>query len=146
MLTRLVWRGILHFHAFIYRTTRGRAMGTIGGAPVLLLTTRGHKTGKEHTIALAYVEDNGDYVIAAEGGESPHHPPWYVNLEKKPTATVQIMDREIQVRAETATPEERERLWPRILEMSPGLEEYQTHAKHEFPVVILHEDAGGGSA
>ena len=121
-------------------------MGTIGGAPVLLLTTIGHKTGKQHTIALAYVEDNGDYVLAAEGGESPRHPPWYLNLDKMPAATVQIMNRKIEVRAETASPEERERLWPKILEMSPGLEEYEIHAKHEFPLVILHEDVVRGSA
>jgi len=62
-------------HRGLYRLSRGRLLGRVGGLGVLLLTTRGRRTGKVRTIPLLYLDDAGDYVlIASNGGAEPAAP------------------------------------------------------------------------
>ena len=62
------------------------------GSTILLLTTKGRKTGKETTTPLIYAQDGDRYVIVASKGGAPEHPGWYRNIEKDPNVELQVKD------------------------------------------------------
>ena len=112
-------------HAGVYRATGGKLFGRMGKSPILLLNTVGRKTGRKRTSPLLYVMDGEDFVIIASKGGAAAHPAWYLNLRANPEATVEIGDREVQVEAEVADPEEKTRLWQKMVEMYPAYDDYQ---------------------
>jgi hypothetical protein len=73
----------------LYRLTYGRIGGRMMGNPVLLLTTIGRKSGKAHTIPLAYFEADGSLFIVASNGGAPRHPAWYLKLVTNPAGAIQ---------------------------------------------------------
>jgi deazaflavin-dependent oxidoreductase (nitroreductase family) len=124
-------------HKVVYRLSRGRIGAKTAGAPTLLLTTVGCKSGKLRTVALLYIEEADGFAIVASFGGAPEHPSWYRNLQKNPQVTVQIGDRVIPVTARTVTPEEKARLWPRFTEIYPDYDAYQQATRRDIPVVQL---------
>ena len=129
-------------HVFLYQASGGRIGGRFKAAPVLLLTTTGRKSGKRRTTPLLYAEDAGRYVIVASVGGAPKHPAWYLNLGGNPEATINVRGRTLAVRAETASPEERARLWTLVTQMYAPYDDYQAKTSREIPVVILTPAAG----
>jgi proline iminopeptidase len=126
-------------HVRRYRETDGEE-GHIWqeGSTILLLTTKGRKTGNETTTPLIYdLDDDNNPVIVASKGGAPEHPGWYLNLEKNPEVEVQIKGDRFRARARTAEGEERERLWRKLNEMWPPYDEYQTKTTRQIPVVVL---------
>jgi deazaflavin-dependent oxidoreductase (nitroreductase family) len=107
------------------------------GSPILLLTTTGRKSGKEHTMPLIFGEADGSQVLVASRGGAPEHPGWYLNLEANPEVGVQVKADTFRARARTAEGEERERLWKAMNEIWPHYDEYQTKTDREIPVVVL---------
>ncbi len=75
---------------FLYRASAGRIGGRIAGAPVLLLTTTGRKTGKQRTTPLAYLEDGDRLVVIGSFGGADVHPAWYLNLVANPDVEVRV--------------------------------------------------------
>lgn len=124
-------------HSSIFRASHGKVGGRIGGSEVLLLNTVGRKTGQKRTTPLLYMPDGHDYAIVASKGGSPTHPAWYHNLKANPETTVEVGDRKVRVRAEEANPEERVRLWPKLVQMYSGYENYQKKTNREIPVILL---------
>ena len=123
---------------WLYRSTRGRVGARIGNhLPVLLLTTTGRKSGKPRTTPLLYVEDGGRYVVVASVGGAPKHPAWYLNVQDDPVAKIEVGSRSLDVRAETAEPEERARLWQAVTRMYPTYDVYQARTTRVIPVVVL---------
>lgn len=120
-----------------YRASNGRISGSYQGVPILLLTTIGRKTGKQRTWPLLYFRNQGRYVLIASNGGADHHPAWLLNLREYPQAVVEIGHRRIDVTAEEATGEERERLWRGAASAYPGYVRYQSRTSREIPVVIL---------
>jgi deazaflavin-dependent oxidoreductase (nitroreductase family) len=112
------------------------------GSPVLLLTTTGRKSGKERTVPLLYLGDGENMVVVASNGGTPKHPAWWLNLEANPEATVEIGSRKLWVRVEKASPEEKKRLWPRLVAMYGGYETYRRRTDREIPVVLLSPSEG----
>jgi len=129
-------------NTWVFRATGGR-LGSrfLGGAPVCLVTMKGRKTGQLRTVPLIYLEDGGEYVIVASKGGMDQHPVWYLNLVANPDAEVEIGSERIAVHARTASREEKERLWPRLVEIYPDYADYQRRTEREIPVVILHPAA-----
>ncbi|HEV2593381.1 MAG TPA: nitroreductase family deazaflavin-dependent oxidoreductase [Gaiellaceae bacterium] len=107
------------------------------GSTILLLTTKGRKSGEPRTTPLIYAQDGDNYVIVASKGGAPEHPGWYLNLEKDPTVELQVKDEVFAARARTAEGEERERLWRKANEVWRHYDEYQTKTDREIPVVVL---------
>ncbi|HET9114830.1 MAG TPA: nitroreductase family deazaflavin-dependent oxidoreductase [Gaiellaceae bacterium] len=125
-------------HVARYRETDGEE-GHVWreDSTILLLTTKGRKTGLDRTVPLIYDLDGENPVIVASKGGAPDHPGWFKNLAKTPQAEVQILDRHIPVRARQAEGEERERLWAQMNRMWPHYEEYQEKTERRIPVVVL---------
>ncbi len=124
-------------HVRVYRETRGERGFHWRGGTVLLLTTRGRRTGDARTIPLLFREDGERFVIVASKGGAPEHPRWYENLVADPEASVQVRAEELPVRARTVAGDERARLWRRMAEVWPDYEAYQQRTDREIPVVVL---------
>jgi deazaflavin-dependent oxidoreductase (nitroreductase family) len=125
------------FHTVIYRATGGRLGRRLIGNDMVLLTTRGKRTGRPHTVPLLYLRDQDDLVVIASWGGRPYHPDWYTNLEAHPRATVQVSDRTWNVSATTMNGAEREEWWPRIVDAYNGYAAYQSQTDRSIPVVRL---------
>ncbi len=124
-------------HRAIYSASSGRVGRRIAGMPVLLLTTRGRKTGKHRTSPLTYFEEDGRIVLVASYGGRPHNPAWFENLVAAGEGEVTIGRERRQMRARSATADERARLWPRIVATYDGYAKYQAKTAREIPLAIL---------
>jgi deazaflavin-dependent oxidoreductase (nitroreductase family) len=133
-------------HAGVYRATGGKLFGRMGKSPILLLNTVGRKTGRKRTTPLLYVMDGEDFVIIASKGGAATHPAWYLNLRANPDATVEVGDREVQVEAGVADPEEKARLWEKMVEMYPTYDDYQRKTEREIPLLVLRPVERGGAS
>jgi F420H(2)-dependent quinone reductase len=129
-------------HAGVYRATGGKLFGRMGKSPILLLNTVGRKSGKKRTSPLLYVMDGEDFVVIASKGGAATHPAWYLNLRANPEATVEIGDREVRVEAEVADPEDKARLWQKMVEMYPTYDDYQRKTEREIPLLVLRPVEG----
>ena len=129
-------------HVRSYRETGGE-VGHIWkeGSTILLLTTKGRKTGEPRTTPLIYAQDGDRYVIVASKGGAPEHPGWYENLQKTPEVELQVKDDVFPARARTAEGEERERLWRLANTVWKHYDEYQEQTDREIPVVVLERAA-----
>jgi deazaflavin-dependent oxidoreductase (nitroreductase family) len=121
----------------LYEATDGKEGDTLEGRPVVILTTRGRHSGGLRKTPLMRVEHDGRYVVIASMGGAPKHPVWYLNILAEPDVTLQDHEKVLDLRARTATPEEREAWWPRATEAWPPYAEYQTKTDRQIPVVIL---------
>lgn len=124
-------------HRHLYRGSGGIIGRRLVSNPMLLLTTRGHRTGAEHTVPLLYLDDSPRLVVVASYGGRPRNPTWYDNLVARPEVTVQIGNRRRTMRARTANTQERAVWWPRILAAYDGYRQYQERTEREIPVVFL---------
>jgi deazaflavin-dependent oxidoreductase (nitroreductase family) len=107
------------------------------GAPILILTTTGRRSGEDRLRPLIFGDDDGRYVVVASQGGAPTHPDWYLNLDADPNVHVQIKGDRFAARARIAEGEERERLWRTMAEIWPPYDEYQRRTEREIPVVVL---------
>jgi F420H(2)-dependent quinone reductase len=137
-----VWRQLMKGHTTAYRLTGGLVGHRFPGAPPsLLLDHVGAKSGTKRTTPLTYLADGEDYVLVASKGGNPKHPAWFHNLRAHPEVTVQVGSKRLPVRARVATPEERARLWPKVVALYGGYADYQRRTKREIPLVILEPRA-----
>ncbi len=122
----------------LYRLTGGRIIRLWPHhVNVLILTTRGRRTGKTRTVFLQFFPDGANMVIVAANTGRSSHPGWFYNLKATPTAQVQVMDRILQVRAEELSAEEAIAFWPRVLRVAPSYARYQQATSRTIPFVRL---------
>ncbi len=124
-------------HVKRYIETNGEDGHIWRGAPTLILTTVGRKSGKARRLALIYGTDGDSYVVVASKGGADAHPEWYLNLLDHPEVEVQVKADKFRANARTATPEERERLWPQMAEIWPAYNDYQAKTERPIPLVML---------
>lgn len=134
---RLLGLRVLGIHQFIYERTGGRIGRRLGDAPMLLLETRGRKTGKRRTVALLYYRDRDQYVVVGSKGGSDAPPMWLLNLQASPEVEVQVGTERFPARARVANADERRRLWEELTKLWPNYDRYQTQTARQIPVVIL---------
>jgi deazaflavin-dependent oxidoreductase (nitroreductase family) len=124
-------------HVWLYRASGGRRGQRLGRMPVLLLTTRGRKSGAQRTVPLVpYLESGETYVMASMGGQ-PQHPAWYFNLEADPNVEVQVGADRYRARAEVLALEQRNAIWPKITALMPNFGAYQKKTSRVIPVIRL---------
>lgn len=124
-------------HTQRYVETAGEDGYLWRGAPTLVLTSRGRRSGKLRRNALIFGEDTGRYLLVASYGGSPKHPLWYLNLIDTPEVTVQVKDEVFRMRASTAGPGEKPRLWKIMAGIGPAYDDYQAKTEREIPLIIL---------
>jgi len=121
----------------LYESTDGKEGGTLEGAPCVILTTKGRKSGKLRKSALMRIEHDGVYAVVASMGGAPKHPVWYLNLVANPDVTLQDGATVLDLRARTASSEEKRHWWPRLTAVWPAYSEYQSKTERDIPVVLL---------
>lgn len=120
-----------------FRAKEGRVGGPFEGAPVLLLTTTGAKSGERRTTPVMYLPDGERMVIFASKGGAPSNPAWYHNLLATPTATVEVGAETLDADAVVTSGEEREKLFNRQAELYPQFADYAQKTSRQIPVVAL---------
>lgn len=124
-------------HTLAYRLSGGRVGVTLFGMPMLLLTTRGRRTGKFRTAPLLFLPVDDVFVLVASNGGAQRSPTWWYNLQAYPEALVQVGPTRGRVRATGAAPAQRRRLWPLLLQVYPPYDRYQARTDREIPLVLL---------
>ena len=120
-----------------FRANGGKVTGQFGGAPLLLLTTTGAKSGEQRTTPLLYTKDGDRLVIIASMAGAPKHPAWYLNLVANAEATVEVGEERFRARAAVAEGAERDRLYAQQAAMMPVFAEYQKKTTRRIPAVVL---------
>ncbi len=128
----------------IYERTGGREANTLldTGLPIIIVTTRGNKTGKVRKTPLMRVEHDGEYALVASMGGAPKHPVWYYNLKADPdTLTIQDGPEPFHATAREVTGDERDAWWQRAVAAYPPYAEYQTKTTRKIPVFVARRRA-----
>ncbi|MBF6216020.1 nitroreductase family deazaflavin-dependent oxidoreductase [Nocardia puris] len=120
-----------------YENSGGTKGTTLRGAPVVLLTTKGAKTGKLRKTPLMRVEHDGEYAVVASLGGAPKHPVWYHNIVAEPH--VELRDGEVtrDYTAREVFGEEKKLWWNRAVQVWPDYDEYAQKTTREIPVFVL---------
>jgi deazaflavin-dependent oxidoreductase (nitroreductase family) len=113
--------------------------GPFVGRPVLILTTRGSKSGQPRENPLVYTRDGDRYVVIASKGGAPSNPGWYHNLVSTPHVTLEILGEKFPARARVADGEEHDRLYRNQAELMPAFADYQRKTSRKIPVVVLEQ-------
>ncbi len=125
-------------HVWLYRISGGRIGGRMFNAPIVLLTTTGHKSGQQRTTPLLYL-DVGDstYAIVGSFAGADAPPAWAVNLLKTPRAQIQIGATTMKVNSTVASAQRKAELWPRLVALYPDYQVYQDRTTRDIPVILL---------
>ncbi len=124
-------------HIFIYRVTNGWVGSQLGRQSMLLLTTKGRKSGKTYTTSLSYYRDGERYLIAGSNWGKESQPDWYYNLLKQPRTTIQVRSSMIAVEAKPAQDDEYQRLWQLVTAKNGQFSSYQEAMERRIPIVVL---------
>jgi F420H(2)-dependent quinone reductase len=127
-------------HRAIYRISEGRRglrPVTANQWGILRLHSRGRRSGAERIAILGYIEDGSNLVTTAMNGWGEPDPAWWLNLQARPDATVDLVDGPRNVRARVAGPDERRRLWARWVEYEKNIDSYAARRPGETAVVIF---------
>jgi deazaflavin-dependent oxidoreductase (nitroreductase family) len=124
-------------HVRVYRETDGERGYHWRGTTILLLNTKGRRSGEPRTMPLIYRSDGDRWIVVASKGGAPANPSWFENLMADPEATIEVQSEQVPVRATTAEGEERSRLWSLMAQVWPAYDDYQARTEREIPVVVL---------
>lgn len=120
-----------------FRANDGKVGGPFEGAPMVLITHRGAKTGTERTTPLMAQVRGDDLVIFASKAGAPDNPDWYHNLRANPEVTVEYGTETFTSRARVAEGDEREELWSKQKQDYPQFQGYEDSTSRVIPVVVL---------
>lgn len=120
-----------------YVATNGEKPEFRHGAPLVLLTYKGRKTGQWRRTCLIGAEHRGCYLLVASKGGADDHPAWYPNLVDNPEAWLQVGPKYFPVTSRTATPDEKPPLWDFMVSLYPEYADYQDKTSRDIPIVIL---------
>ncbi|MEN3537520.1 nitroreductase family deazaflavin-dependent oxidoreductase [Microbispora sp. ZYX-F-249] len=120
-----------------FRANGGKVGGPFEGGDLLLLTTVGARSGREHTVPLGYVRDGDALLVVASAGGAPRNPAWYHNLLAHPAVRVEVGEEVFDAVAVPAEGERRERLFEHVVRVAPGYADYRARTARAIPVVVL---------
>jgi len=128
---------ITALHRFVYRASGGWIGGRLPGQRFLLLTTTGRRTGQPRTMPLLYVPEGERFVVVGSNGGDDRPPAWWLNLQAKPAARIQVDRAQHPVVARQARGAELDALWQRLEASYRYYADYRRRTSREIPVVIL---------
>jgi F420H(2)-dependent quinone reductase len=120
-----------------YEASGGRRGNTLKDVPVVIVTSRGARTGKLRKNPLMRVERGGRYAIVASNGGTPENPVWYHNLKADPRVELQDGPEPVDMVARELDGDERAEWWRRATEVWPDYDNYQTKTDRQIPVFLL---------
>jgi len=124
-----------------YEASGGTEATTLKGMPVVVVTSRGNRTGKLRKTPLMRVEHDGSYAAVASLGGAPQHPVWYYNLVAEPRVELQDGTVKRDMVAREVTGEEKTKWWERAVAAYPDYADYQAKTEREIPVFVLEPPA-----
>lgn len=127
-----------------FRANAGRVGGMFEGGDLLLLTTEGARSGREHTTPLGFVRAEGRLVVVGSAGGSDRHPAWYHNVLARPLVTVELGAETFEAVAVPTEGRERDRLFAACVRAAPGYGDYQAGTDRVLPVVALERTHAAG--
>jgi len=133
----LLARLFIKAHVLLYQLSGGKLGTTMRGHRVLILTTRGRKSGSVRHVPVAPLVEGDDLYIIASLGGAPKNPGWYHKLKANPEVEVQLGDQHWKAKAIDLPEPEREQVWQRVVAAMPGFAEYQQKTTRKIPVVRL---------
>jgi deazaflavin-dependent oxidoreductase (nitroreductase family) len=126
-----------------FRANEGRVGGNFEGAPMVLLTTTGAKSGKQFTTPLVYLPDAGNpkriYIFASKAG-APSNPDWYYNLTANPTVTLEVGPEKFEASATEIAGAQRDEIYAEQVRHMPGFADYEKSTTRVIPVIALTRD------
>jgi deazaflavin-dependent oxidoreductase (nitroreductase family) len=120
-----------------FRANEGRVGDMFEDSTLLLLNHTGARSAKEYVTPLVYMPDGDRYVIFASKAGAPTNPDWYHNLKANPHVKIEVGAQKLDVLAEEAGGEERERLFKAQTESAPQFAEYAAKTDRLIPVIVL---------
>lgn len=120
-----------------FRSNRGKVSGGFKDSTLLLLTSTGSTSGKEHTTPLVYTKDGDLYVVVASKGGADTNPDWFGNLKINSKADIEVGDEKFRVDAEIVDEAKRQKIYAKHAKRYPGFIEYQKQTHRKIPVVLL---------
>jgi deazaflavin-dependent oxidoreductase (nitroreductase family) len=120
-----------------FRTHSGKVGGRFEGRTLLLLHTKGAKSGQERINPVAYVKDGDRFVVIASKGGADTNPAWYYNIVANSQVTVEVGTKTFQAEAAVAEEPERTRLYNKMVDMMPSFDDYRRKTTRVIPVIVL---------
>lgn len=120
-----------------FRANGGKVTGWV---PLILLTTRGAKSGQERISPLISVPYGDNYLAVASKGGSPKHPLWYHNLLAHPDVTVEVGNEKFSARARLLSDDERAQAFAEAAKVFTEYDELQKKTSREIPVFLLERE------
>ena len=111
--------------------------GPMAGRPLMILTTKGAKTGEDRVAVVTYTRDGDRYVIAASKSGAPTNPDWFHNLQANPEVGVEAGGESFTAHATVTSGEERDRLWEQHADERPEFREYPKITDRVIPMIVL---------
>lgn len=121
----------------VHRLTRGRTTLSTLLFPTLMLTTTGRRSGLPRRQPLLYVRDGEAFVVVGSNFGQAAHPAWSANLLADPHAVVEVLGRRVEVRARLLDAEAKQRLWPQLVRVWPGFDDYVQRSGRDIRVFAL---------
>jgi deazaflavin-dependent oxidoreductase (nitroreductase family) len=121
-----------------FRANEGKVGGMFEGANLVLMTTRGAKSGEQRVSPVMFLPDGDRLVVIASNAGADTHPAWYHNLRATPELTVEVGTDKYPAFAEEVKGEERDELYARMVAVAPGFAEYEAKTERKIPVLVLN--------
>ena len=129
-------RPFSRLNGFLYKLSGGRVMGTLQGRPVMLVTMKGVKSGKQRTIPLMYVPYKEGVIVVGSQGGAPKSPVWVKNIQANPDVVVQYKGKKMHLRARQVDDAEKAEVWPTCVEHYREYDDYQARTDRNIPVFV----------
>ena len=138
----LITWAFVPFHRWLLRVSRGRALGRLEGLGVLVLWTRGRRTGRRLSSPLLYFEfdDCDDLIVVGSNYGQDHHPAWFLNLAADPEVCIETRGKRFAARARTTAGAERTALFEKVIAANARFATYRASTRREIPIVALRRD------
>jgi deazaflavin-dependent oxidoreductase (nitroreductase family) len=127
----------MSLNTFAIRLSHGRIGSRLGTQTILLLHSRGHKSGKQFVTPIAYFFLDGFYFLIGSNWGKEHNAGWYYNLLAQPRTTIEVKGRTISVQAEPAEGLQYDRLWEYAVQHHPPYLHYKEMTQRHIPIVLL---------
>ena len=125
-----------------YEATGGKEGNILRGNPewpIVVITSRGVKSGKLRKNPVMRVEKDGTYVAIASMGGAPVNPTWVANFEANPVVQLQDGPEPALYQAREAQGEERKEWWDFAVATWPTYASYQEKTDRQIPVFLLEK-------